>query len=180
MTSEFVLPDVLEHQLITVICGRAPSNESARQSAYYAHFSNKFWKILSEVRLTDRRLDPSEFRRLPTYRIGLTDINKIEVGSDHELTGKGDDLAELDSKILKYKPRMLAFNGKTNARMYFHYKFNLSKSANLAYGHQQEFSLEKTEIHVLPSTSARAQSYWDSQYWFKLAERHFEIVEELS
>ncbi|MYD78418.1 MAG: hypothetical protein F4239_05885 [Gammaproteobacteria bacterium] len=98
-SDSYIVPDVLESGLTTVFCGRAPSPESARRRAYYAHFSNKFWEILAESGLTERQLDPEDYALLPRYGIGLTDINKTEFGSDHELSGSGDNPRALVDKI---------------------------------------------------------------------------------
>ncbi len=170
--SDYIVRDVLQTGLITVFCGRAPSKESKRRRAYYAHRSNKFWEILVETGLTDRQLEPEEFGSLPSYGIGLTDLNKTEFGSDHELTGQGDSPESVLEKIKVYRPRLLAFTGKNNGRLFFHSVFGIPKSAEIEYGLQKSLSVDITEIHVLPSTSARARGYWNSDYWHELANHH--------
>ena len=143
-----LLPDVLQPRLTTVFCGRAPSRESAKQVAYYAHSSNEFWRILA--------------------------INKSESGSDHELTGAGDDPFAVLAKIRRFSPRILAFNGKNNFRLCRSELCGVALSALVEYGLQLE-RVDATEIWVLPNTSARARSFWDAQVWQQLATRHFEI-----
>ena len=170
--SDYIVRDVLQTGLITVFCGRAPSKESKRRSAYYAHRSNKFWEILAETGLTDRQLEPEEFGSLPSYGIGLTDLNKTEFGSDHELTGQGDSPESVLEKIKVYRPRLLAFTGKNNSRLFFHSVFGISKNAEIEYGLQKSLLVDITNIHVLPSTSARARGYWNSDYWHELANHH--------
>ncbi|MXW47719.1 MAG: mismatch-specific DNA-glycosylase, partial [Gammaproteobacteria bacterium] len=160
-SDSYIVPDVLESGLTTVFCGRAPSPESARRRAYYAHFSNKFWEILTESGLTERQLDPEEYAQLPSYGIGLTDINKTEFGSDHELTGSGDNPRALFDKIEQFQPKILAFNGKNNFRMFVNEAYGISKSTPVDYGLQGELTIKSTEIWVLPNTSARARGYWD-------------------
>lgn len=171
-TQNYLVPDVLDPGLVTVFCGRAPSSESARRRAYYAHFSNKFWEVLFESGLTDRRLDPEEYQLLPAFGIGLTDINKTEFGSDHELSGRGDNPRALHNKIVKYQPRILAFNGKNNFRLYRREIYQASNSKVVDYGCQDALLIESTEVWVLPNTSARARGYWDTSYWQQLAKRH--------
>ena len=175
---DYIVPDVLQPGLVTVFCGRAPSPESARRRAYYAHFSNKFWEILAETGLTDRLLEPEDYHLLPQYGIGLTDINKTEFGSDHELSGSGDNPLTIHDKMLKYRPQILAFNGKNNFRMYSHAVHQTVKSAPVEFGCQSTVHIERTEVWVLPNTSARARGYWDSLHWHALAERHFEKMSE--
>ncbi|MDE0308483.1 MAG: mismatch-specific DNA-glycosylase [Acidiferrobacterales bacterium] len=167
-----LLPDVLEHGLTTVFCGRAPSPESRRRGAYYAHPTNMFWKILAETGLTDRCLKPEEFRELPRFGIGLTDLNKFEFGSDHELTGEGDNPIEVYEKVVYYRPKILAFTGKNNGSMFLASVFGRSRSRPVSCGEQDDCRIGETRIVILPSTSARAKGYWDSRYWEELALLH--------
>ena len=153
-SDSYIVPDVLEAGLTTVFCGRAPSPESARRRAYYAHFSNKFWEILAESGLTERQLDPEDYALLPRYGIGLTDINKTEFGSDHELTGSGDNPRAMLDKIEQFQPKILAFNGKNNFRMFVNETYRMSKSTPVDYGLQSGLTIKSTEIWVLPNTSA--------------------------
>ena len=76
-----VLNDLIAEDLLLLICGTAAGKESAERGAYYAKPTNKFWRILHETGLTPRRLEPTEFRELLDYGIGLTDIVKGQAGS---------------------------------------------------------------------------------------------------
>lgn len=174
-SDSYIVPDVLQTGLSTVFCGRAPSPESARRRAYYAHFSNKFWEILAESGLTERQLEPEEYAQLPRYGIGLTDINKTEFGSDHELSGSGDNPRALLAKIEQFQPKILAFNGKNNFRMFVNEAYGISKSTPVDYGLQSGLTIKSTEIWVLPNTSARARGYWNPVYWNELSRRHQEL-----
>ena len=174
-SDSYIVPDVLEPGLTTVFCGRAPSPESARRRAYYAHFSNKFWEILAESGLTERQLEPEEYAQLPRYGIGLTDINKTEFGSDHELTGSGDNPRAMLDKIEQFQPKILAFNGKNNFRMFVNEAYRMSKSTPVDYGLQSGLTIKSTEIWVLPNTSARARGYWNPVYWNEISVRHQEM-----
>ena len=58
---------------------------AARVGAPYAGPGNRFWSILHETGLTPRLLLPQEFRDLPRYGIGLTDVAKLASGSDSSL-----------------------------------------------------------------------------------------------
>ncbi len=82
---EHVLPDVLEPGLKVVFCGTAAGTVSARRGAYYAHPQNKFWRVLFAVGLTPRLVRPEEYRELPQWGLGLTDIAKHVSGMDREL-----------------------------------------------------------------------------------------------
>jgi TDG/mug DNA glycosylase family protein len=80
-----ILPDILEPGLTTVFCGSAASSASARLGAYYAGPGNRFWQALYEGGLTSSLLTPTEFRRLPQFGIGITDLAKHESGMDISL-----------------------------------------------------------------------------------------------
>lgn len=156
-----VLPDVLTHDLDVVFCGSAAGTESARQGAYYAGPGNKFWKTLAKVGLTDRPLGPNEYLLLLTYRIGLTDMNKVESGGDAALTKSSDDPNRLRTLITDHSPRFLAFNGKRAAKAYF--------GRDVKYGRQPE-GIGETAVYVLPSTSGAASGHWDFGPWQEFAE----------
>ena len=156
-----VLPDVLGPGLRIVFCGSAAGAASARAGAYYAGPGNRFWPTLHRVGLTPRLLAPAEFRTVRRYGIGLTDLCKTESGADSGLSGEGDDEAELAAKIARYRPAVLAFNGKRAARVF------LGAEA-LSYGEQAQ-RIGETAIHVLPSTSGAARRWWDEAFWRRVA-----------
>ena len=79
-----VLPDVLQPGLNVVFCGSAVGAASARLGAPYAGPGNKFWPTLAQIKLTPRLIEPHEFRLLPRFGIGLTDLNKTESGADSQ------------------------------------------------------------------------------------------------
>ena len=155
-----ILPDILEPGLEIVFCGMAPSPESARQRAYYAGPGNRFWIALFEVGLTPRLLTPSEFRLLPQWGLGLTDVNKTESGRDAALSRDAFDPAALRAKIAQYEPRLLATTGKASGRHL------LGRACD--YGLQAE-TIGATRIFVLPSTSGAARGHWSIGPWRDLA-----------
>ena len=157
-----ILPDVLAHDLRVVFCGMAASKKSAQVGAYYAGPGNRFWAILHQSGLTPRQLAPAEFRDLPTFGIGLTDIVKRQSGNDDELDFSGSDPEGLRARILEYQPRVLAFNSKSAALQFYARK-------SLDYGLQPE-RIGATQIFVLPSTSAR-NAHWPKlvPHWHDLA-----------
>lgn len=158
-----VLSDVLAPGLRLVFCGTAAGHTSAAKQAYYAHPSNKFWGVLHRVGLTPTQLPPQRYNSLLTWRIGLTDLVKTTHGSDSELPKSAYDTARLRAAIERYKPGVLAFNGKQAAKTYF------SRTA-VYYGRQAE-TIGDTLVYVLPSTSAAAMTFWDEGYWRDLADQ---------
>ncbi|MEX1109405.1 MAG: mismatch-specific DNA-glycosylase [Dongiaceae bacterium] len=155
-----ILPDILEPGLDILFCGMAPSRVSAARGAYYAHPGNRFWPTLHEIGLTPRLLAPEEFRLLPQWGIGLTDVNKTEIGRDIELTKGAHDPAGVRKRVLKFKPRFLATTSK--------------KAGQLVLGGACDYGLQSTaigdtQIFVLPSTSGAARGFWDIAPWRDLA-----------
>lgn len=111
-----VLPDVLEEGLRIVFCGTAAGAVAARVGAPYAGPGNRFWWVLHETGLTPRELRPDEFRDLPRFGIGLTDVAKFACGSDSGLARRDFDPAAVVAKVQRYTPGILAFVGKRAAR----------------------------------------------------------------
>ena len=157
-----VLPDVLEPGLMVVLCGTAAGTMSAQVGAYYSGRGNLFWEVLARTGLTPYKLDPHEFGTLPNYRIGLTDLVKIRSGSDKAISSSDFDIPRFCSKINKFTPKVVAFNGKTSAKVFFGYSVDCG-------GPRRDERLGETVIFVLPSTSAAARTYWDESHWRELA-----------
>ncbi|HEX5488183.1 MAG TPA: mismatch-specific DNA-glycosylase [Rhodanobacteraceae bacterium] len=158
-----ILPDVLVPGLRVVFCGTAPGTRSACDGAYYAHPGNYFWRTLFEVGLTPVRLPPSDFRRVPEFGIGLTDIAKHHFGSDAELPRDAFDADALQRKLARYRPRVVAFTSKNAARAGL-----ALGSRGIAYG-EQDVAIAATRVFVLPSPSGQARGFWDIGPWRALA-----------
>jgi TDG/mug DNA glycosylase family protein len=156
-----VLPDLLVPDLRVVFCGSAAGSASARAKAYYAGPGNRFWAALEETGLTPVRLEPAEFRRLPEFGIGLTDICKVLHGSDEEVGTVEFDVDGLRERVTAVEPANLAFNGKNSARG--------ALERDVAYGLQDE-QIGGAAVWVLPSTSGAARRFWNPGPWQELAE----------
>ena len=161
MDDAHVLPDVLSEGLKVVFCGTAAGARSAQVGAYYAGPGNKFWKTLFQIGLTPRLLEPGEFRLLPQYGLGLTDIAKTYSGADSGLRRMHFDAESLRQKIESASPTVVAFNGKKAARSFY--------ATDVPYGIQHEKLAVLTTVFVLPSTSGAASGFWDVAYWVQLA-----------
>jgi TDG/mug DNA glycosylase family protein len=156
-----VLPDILVPGLRVVFCGTAAGSASARAKAYYAGPGNRFWATLEETGLTPVRLESAEFRRLPEFGIGLTDICKVLHGSDQEVGTVEFDVDGLRQRLAAAEPANLAFNGKNSARG--------ALERDVSYGPQEE-QIGGATVWVLPSTSGAARRYWEVGRWYELAE----------
>lgn len=166
-----VLPDVLEENLRVVFCGTAAGTKSARIGAYYAGLGNQFWSVLHRVGLTPERFEPTRFRELAQHGIGLTDLAQNASGMDKVLKKTDFDRETFQQKILIHQPRVIAFNGKKAASVFFECGTGL-----VNYGLQSEM-IGKSAIFVLPSTSAPARGFWDERHWQVLADYVKKFVE---
>ncbi|MEJ0070038.1 MAG: mismatch-specific DNA-glycosylase [Pseudomonadota bacterium] len=147
-----------------VLCGTAPSRISQQVGAYYATAGNLFWPTLQAVGLTPRRLTPTEFPSVLAHRIGLTDLNKTEWGSDAELTADAFDVAGLRAKLARCAPAAVGFTSKTAGRIFF--------GRPVAYGRQPDPGLSeplsRIAWFVLSSPSGRARVHWTAEPWQEL------------
>jgi TDG/mug DNA glycosylase family protein len=159
-----ILPDVLANDLDIVFCGSAAGRVSAARGAYYAGPGNRFWPSLARVGLTPHTLAPGEFRSLPAYGLGLTDLCQSASGPDSALPAEADDPEALIGKIRQYRPRWLAFVGKRPAK-------RVLGRPRVGTGAQPERLFPATAIFVLPSPSGAARGHWDLAPWQELARR---------
>lgn len=143
-----------------MFCGSAAGRVSALRGVYYGGPGNRFWPTLAETGLTPRPLAPEDFHRVTEFGLGLTDLCKAASGGDAELPSGADDPAALRTKILRFRPKILAFVGKRPAGVF------LGRTPD--YGAQAE-AIAATRIYVLPSPSGAARRYWDVSWWRTLA-----------
>ena len=158
------LPDQLQPDLRLVFVGTAASTRSADLGHYYAHPGNRFWPTLFAVGLTPRRYEPREFASLLTLGIGFTDICKSGAGMDHQISVRPDDIAAFRAKMLRYRPRTIAFTSKKAASLFYG-----RPTSALSAGKQPPLG-DFPEIFVLPSPSGAASGSWSLQPWQELAE----------
>jgi len=143
-----------------VICGSAAGTKSAKEGHYYAGRGNKFWRTLATVALTTFELRPADYARLLEFGIGLTDLVKHQAGSDRAIRFQNADAERLATKIRRYAPRFLCFNGKRAAQEFF--------GGQVEYG-LQVARIGTTHVFVAPSTSAAANRSWDISHWQEIA-----------
>ncbi len=156
-----ILPDVLRPCLKVVFCGTQVGRTSAQRGCYYSGRRNMFWRILFDTGLTPRMLTPIEFPTLPDFGIGLTDLAKSTSGPDASLKRGDTDVEALRSKVRRYQPKVIAFNGKAAAQAFFGTRY-------VNYG-LQAAAIGVTQLWVLPSTSGAARGIWDACIWHALA-----------
>lgn len=157
-----MLEDVLLPGLSLVICGTAAGTRSASLKLYYACNGNKLWKTLVAVGLTPRELRPEDYPLLPSFGIGLTDIVKGQSGSDDSISFSRGGSDVVREKLLRFKPRVLCFNGKRAAQEFLHLP-------HVQFGLWPE-RVGVTKLFVAPSTSGAANALWDIKWWRQLAD----------
>lgn len=140
------LPDLLAAHLDIIFVGLNPSLKSAQLGHYYAGPGNQFWPFLYQAGFTDRQLTPQEDASLLDYGIGLTDVVKRATRGVNDLAKREftPGLDGLREKLAKYRPRMIAFNGKTG--------YQSAIGRRIEYGLQSD-ALEGIPVFVCPSTS---------------------------
>jgi TDG/mug DNA glycosylase family protein len=161
ITTAPVLDDVLVAGLDIVFCGTAAGHTSASTGRYYAGPGNQFWAVLHATGLTPRQLRPSEFRDLPRYGIGLTDVCKHTSGNDRDLERSDFDIDAFWQRISDHEPGIVAFNGKKAAKIAL-------RLPAVSYGPQRATHAD-VQGFVLPSTSGAARGHWDLSRWRELA-----------
>jgi TDG/mug DNA glycosylase family protein len=167
---EPLVPDVLAPGLDLVFCGTAPSPVSFRERAYYANPGNGFWRTLHVVGLLPEQLPPKRYPEVLRYGIGLTDLNKTEYGSDHELSPAAMDRQSVRAKLRRYRPAAVAFTSKNAGSLFF-------GARTLLYGRQgkavvdtlDDAVLSAIAYFVLASPSGRARSWWTIEPWKQVA-----------
>jgi TDG/mug DNA glycosylase family protein len=146
------IPDYLRDGLDLVIVGINPGTKSAAAGRHYAGPGNHFWPLLYESGLVTEPLTHHQDARVLEWGIGLT--NMVDRASPSISDLSLDELREgavaLRAKLLKYRPRIVCFNGK---RIY-----EVFAGHACALGRQPE-RIGDAMVYVMPSTSARAAAY---------------------
>ena len=165
-----LVPDVLAPGLDLVFCGTAPSPVSYRERAYYANPGNSFWRTLHKVGILPELFEPKRYREVLLHGIGLTDLNKTEYGSDHELSPAAMDRDSLQARMRRFRPAAVAFTSKNAASLFF-------GAGALSYGRQDpsiadaldDDVLKGIVWFVLASPSGRARSWFTIAPWEEAA-----------
>jgi len=158
------LPDQLQPDLRLVFVGTAASTRSADLGHYYAHPGNRFWPTLAEVGVTPRRYAPREFASLLALGIGFTDICKSGAGMDHQIAVRPDDITLFRTKMLRYRPRTIAFTSKKAASLFYG-----RPTQAINFGRQPSVD-DFPDVFVLTSPSGAASGSWTLQPWRELAD----------
>ncbi|MFY8095754.1 MAG: mismatch-specific DNA-glycosylase [Niveispirillum sp.] len=162
MPTIMILPDILAPGLHLVFCGTAPSRVSAAKGAYYANPGNAFWPTLVRIGLVPSGWHATDFPRMNDLGLGLTDLNKVEIGNDVDLTPDGFDIPGFQAKMRAHRPASIAFTSKNGARLF------LGPKAPLPWG-RQPADWEGMALFVLPSPSGQARASFSLTPWQEAA-----------
>lgn len=147
------VPDVIAHRLQLLFCGINPGLYTAAVGHHFARPGNRFWPALLKAGFTDRLLAPSEERELLKRGYGITNLVARATASASELSN--DEYARgariLEKKILRYKPKCVAFLGVGAYRAAF-------GRPKAVIGRQDE-RLGGALIWTLPNTSGLNANY---------------------
>ncbi|GAA5856205.1 hypothetical protein JCM9279_000937 [Rhodotorula babjevae] len=181
------LQDYLDEGLSVLLCGISPGVKSAQLGLHYANPTNHYWRCLAESGMTPRRLHPSEGPTLPGLGIGSTNLVPRPTAEMSEISNQemAARVPGLLHKVVRYKPRVLAFVGMKICEVVLRYLHNLprppaSPSSTLAspgrrkampkvkiglqpvvlsLGDDDVEAPRKIYLWCLPSTSARVVEY---------------------
>lgn len=170
MQAVSAVPDILAPGLRCVFCGINPGRRSSAVGSHFANPRNDFWRLLADVGLTPRLLDPSEQWDMLGLGYGLTNAAyRTTKGSSDLRRGDFAGSAErLERLAAELEPGTIAFVGKSS----FQGAFGVSRS-DLGL---QERTLGGTTLFVLPSTSPAnaAVPYGERLAWFTRLAEHLD------
>ncbi len=143
-----MLPDHLDHNLKILFIGFNPGLQSEEEGHHYANPTNRFYAVLKEAGLTDRKLSPEEDRKLLNYGYGLTNIVDRPTRGAADLTAEdyASGRERLLEKITIYRPSVNCFVGKG-----VYQRFSGVKKAE--WGFQPKNQVNEIRDFVAPSTS---------------------------
>ncbi len=140
--------DLLAERLRVLFIGYNPSLRSAEINHHYAGNANRFWQMLYEAGLTDRKLRPEEDDELLSMGLGLTNIVARPTRAAAEITKleyeEGREALRL--KLERYQPCYAAYVGIGVYKVF-------ARNPHALLGLQPDSVVEGVRDFVLPSTS---------------------------
>lgn len=150
--------------------GINPSLRSAAVGHHFAGPGNPFWRLLHAARLTPTAFTYADDARLPSCGMGLTNIVSRPTRAASELTRAefAAGRTRLARRIMRVKPRTIAFVGVTVYRAFF------GPAASSGPGAKPE-RIGKARVFVLPNPSGLNAAYpgfRDKLIWFERLRRY--------
>lgn len=108
------VPDILAVGLDVLFVGFNPGNRSGQLGHHYAGRGNQFWRLLADVGLTPRLLQPEEDHLLPRWGIGLTNLVARATPSAADLSRAelAAGVPHLRRVVEECRPKVVAYTGK--------------------------------------------------------------------
>src|SRR5206468_7772105 len=109
------LRDRIRPGLLVLFVGINPGVRSAITGHHFAGHSNRFWKLLSDSRLTPEPLTYEDDHRLPEWGLGITNLIARPSRGINDLRPAEyiEAWKALERKIRRFKPKVVAFVGMT-------------------------------------------------------------------
>lgn len=178
-----MLPEILMQNLRVLFVGACVPEMSDDLGFYYLTTNNRFWSLLEYSGLTPAFVVSASERSvlgnakkdgvltdmykqfffekkegmLLKHRIGLTALNRRRVYAaedDREALATGEDAEKLSEKVLKYKPKIVAFLMKPEQ---FERAFRGSAPPASKDRGKQSFRIGGAEVWLLGSTNGRGK-----------------------
>lgn len=142
------IPDHLANELNILFVGFNPSVRSSETGHHYANPRNRFWTILEQAGITDRRYQAEEDQDLLQSGIGFTNIVARPTKTAAEITPAeyAEGREQLLKKLQHYQPRCVCFVGKGVYEAFRNRK-------NVEWGFQPNSAVEGVVEFVAPSSS---------------------------
>jgi TDG/mug DNA glycosylase family protein len=146
-------PDILATGLDVIFCGINPATTAATDGHNFSNRSNRFWTVLHQSGFTDVRLRPEDERQLLIYGCGITAVvtRATPRASDIAAGEFRSSRPEFEQKILRYRPRVIAFLGKRALS-------SMLEVPQIPFG-MQSITVAETTTWVLPNPSGLNRRY---------------------
>ncbi|KPV71841.1 uncharacterized protein RHOBADRAFT_56233 [Rhodotorula graminis WP1] len=151
------LQDYLDDGLSVLLCGINPGVKSAQLGLHYANPTNHYWRCLAESGMTPRRLHPSEGPTLPSLGIGSTNLVERPTAEMSEISNQemAARVPGLLRKVVRHKPKILAFVGMKICEVVLRYLHNLprrsaSSTSSTSTSPGRRKAMPKVKIGVQP------------------------------
>lgn len=147
------VPDLIARDLRVLFCGINPGLYSGATGHHFARPGNRFWPALHAGGFTERLLSPFEERELLKQGYGITNVVRRATAAASELSTAEliEGGRQLEKKVRRYRPKILALLGVTVYRTAF--------ARPLAKLGRQSEAIGETVIWVLPNPSGLNAHY---------------------
>lgn len=142
-----MLTDIIADNLIILFCGINPGLKSAGDGHHFSGKSNRFWKVLYLAGFTPYEIEAVNDIDILNFGYGLTTaVARPTVRADELLKEEFEHSFEIfQEKIVHYKPRYIAFLGKSAYAVF-------SGKKHITWGKQLE-NIQNATVWVLPNPS---------------------------